>query len=71
MLGSGPLTGAPLASSFGEIIVASLDHGSFTATGQAATFDFVIPADSASFTLTGQEAGLIRGRGLSPDVTTF
>ena len=55
MLGSGPITGAPLASSFGEIIVVSLDHGSFTATGQAINIGLSLPADNGSFTLTGQE----------------
>ena len=36
MLGYSPIAGSALASSGHEIIVVSLDHGSFTFTGQAA-----------------------------------
>ena len=60
MLGSGPLSGAPLASSFAQITVASLNHGSFTLTGQSADLNkfLKVGLDHGSFTLTGQTANL-------------
>ena len=61
MLGSGPLTGAPLASSFAQITVASLNHGSFTLTGQSADLNkfLKVGLDHGSFTLTGQTVTLV------------
>ena len=39
MLGYSPIAGSALASSGHEIIIVSLDHGSFAATGQAAEME--------------------------------
>ena len=56
MLGYSPIAGSALASSGHEIIIVSLDHGSFAATGQAVGTTIALSDGfgTGSFAATGQ-----------------
>ena len=56
MLGYSPIAGSALASSGHEIIIVSLDHGSFAATGQAAGTNIALSDGfgTGSFAVSGQ-----------------
>ena len=56
MLGYSPIAGSALASSGHEIIIVSLDHGSFATTGQAVGTNIAISDGfgTGSFATTGQ-----------------
>ena len=60
MLGYSPIAGSALASSGHEIIVVSLDHGSFATTGQAAGTAIALSEGfgTGSVALTGQAVTL-------------
>ena len=61
MLGYSPIAGSALASSGHEIIIVSLDHGSFAATGQAVGTTIALSDGfgTGSFASTGQTINIM------------
>ena len=61
MLGYSPIAGSALASSGHEIIIVSLDHGSFAATGQAVGTTIALSDGfgTGSFASTGQTVNIL------------
>ncbi len=71
MLGYSPIAGSALASSGHEIIVVSLDNGSFALSGQTIDFGISETLDNGSFSLAGQDVSVIAGKGLGVDAGSF
>ena len=72
MLGFGSIASTALADDSGiRALVLTADSGSFTTTGQTASFAFSATADVGTFTLTGQDSSVFAGFPISLNSGSF